>query len=159
MKRKRTNSNAMVIVKANRPIDKNIVMVIQTITNTQTSTTLTTAAFPCTITGLRWDLIGIPTTAGACNIQWAIVRVRQGQTAATLVATDGASIYGPEQDIMAFGHFYLPDSDVLSYPLTNRGKTKTMRKLMVGDTLKFIALGSVVTTGQLRAEVQFFSKS
>ncbi len=148
--------------RARRPIDKKLIVINQSITNAQTSTTLLTVTFPCTVVGLRWDVdLNSILTAGASSNFWAIVVVRDGVTTSTMATSDGADLFTPEQDVLVFGCYRSPDADLGGGPVvkTWQGSTKTMRKLMGGDTLRLIGLGTTATTGTLLGVVQFFCKT
>lgn len=154
MKRARTENRVFPVKRA---INKEIIAVNRTQTSTQAATTLTTATYPCTITGLRWH-IGLKNSyAGANNFWWAIVLVKDGQTADTIAFSDGASIYSPEGNVLAFGVVEL-DNGAGDVIFNGEGSTKTMRKLQGGDTIQFISITSADSVS-LRAGVQFFCKA
>jgi len=142
-----------------RPIDKILVNVSQSTDATQVSTTLLTATFPCTVVGLRWDLT-VLTDAGTGRgvYSWVIVIVRDGVTASQMSHTDGATIYAPEQDVMAFGKGVNQITGLTDGHQYN-GSTKTMRKLMGGDKLQFLAKGEATDTQSFVGGIQFFCKS
>jgi len=161
-KRRRTNGGSVAVVQrsAKRPIDKSLVYVAKTnLGGSQVTTDLLTATFPCTVTGLRWSLGAIADAGSAeTSANWAIVVVRDGLSADTLSLTDGASFYNPEQNVLAFGTGALgPHDSGYSYQFV--GETKTMRKLMGGDKLVFVALGQATNTVTIKGCVQFFCKS
>jgi len=162
MKRQRTSSTSFVPrgAGAKRPIDKNLVVVNQAVTSTQQQTDLITATFPATVTGLRWSLSALGSAVSASMVSWAIVLVKDGVSASTISQSDGAQMYQPEQNVLAFGVFYLADSDAGTGPTVNswEGSTKTMRKLMGGDKIAFIAKANANTV-PLDGVVQFFTKS
>ena len=141
-----------------RPIDKSIRTVVLTgLDATDQNTVLVTATFPCTVTGLRWDINVIQEAGTAtCFGSWVIVKEDQGQSVDTLNVTNAGSLYDPEQNVMAFGN-WLIDNNVQGQEY--RGTTKSMRKLKVGDRLIFIAVGTATNTSQLRGQVQFFCKT
>lgn len=141
-----------------RPIDKLLINISKDgLANSQTQTILTTATFPCTVVGLRWDIV-MAQDAGTGNafVKWAIVVVRDGNAASTLATSDGSDTYTPEQDVMTYGQVAI-DNNTEAY--RNSGTTKTMRKLMGGDLLIFIALGSATNTVAVRGVVQLFCKT
>lgn len=146
-----------------RPIDKKLVGVAQTLSSAaQTSTTLMTATFPCTVVGLRWELSALQQHATAnAFCSWAIVLVKDGQTVSTQAITNGADFYTPEQDVLAFGGKWVSEVDAGVGPVVAswEGNTKTMRKLMGGDTIQFIALADQVDAAIIRGVVQFFCKT
>lgn len=151
---------AVVQVSTKRPIDKDLINIaLANVGSTQQNVALKTATFPCTITGIRWDLnIFKDGGTGHCRGFWAIVRVEDGLAANTISLTNGASAYQPEQQVLAFGTYGFADStDVY---VKDQGNTKTMRKLMGGDSIRFIMLGigtaGTVTVG---GTIQFFCKS
>ena len=144
-----------------RPVDKLlIVLKKQSVDATQVSTILTTVTFPCTIVGLRWD-ISASTSAGTGpgEIEWAIVKVTDGDSANTLSFTDGATLYAPEQAVMTWGVGNMPPFDKSANPINWRGDTKTMRKMMGGDQLIFIVRGEATNVADIRGAVQFFCKT
>lgn len=149
--------------KQARPIDKSIVAIDHNYVaaNAQTQTVLITATFPCTITGLRWELD--TDNGGATNavVAWAIVLLRENVTVDTLAFSDGTSLYNPEQNVLAWGISRPTVSGSTAGPrvIHDEGTTKTMRKLMVGDRLVFISKPSAVWTGDLDGAIQFFCKS
>lgn len=160
-KRRKTGDSTFVrVTSSKRPIDKGLIVVSQGLSTTQGSTGLVGATFPCTVTGIRWDLSFLGGSAAANDGAWAIIIVRDGLAASTMSLTDGASLYQPEQDVLAFGTFRVADSDGGDGGQGMRvsGSTKSMRKLMGGDAILFITLGAAVA-GNLRGVVQLFCKS
>ncbi len=161
-KRARGNNGRAIIPRASRPIDKKLVYIQQTLSSAaQTSTTLLTATFPCTVVGLRWNFSAVHALAtGDGYGAWAIVIVRDGVTASTMSQSNAADFYTPEQDVLAFGVFQLRDSDVGSGPSIYdiSGSTKTMRKLMGGDTLQLLGISGTVNAQSIRGVVQYFCK-
>lgn len=148
-------------VSAKRPIDKALINVTQTVTSSQTSTTLTTATFPCTLTGLRWSCSLSGNATAGTAVYWAIIRLQDGLAASTLATSDGSDLYTPEQEVLAFGVAQLADSDGGTGSATYNfdGSTKTMRKLMGGDSIRLITLSTTAAGAALRGTVQFFCKS
>ena len=145
-----------------RPTDKELIYVAQTCTNSNTATTLKTATFPCTIVGLRWSmsfLTAVSTSSPVVN--WIIVLVHDGNSANTISQSNGADMYTPENDVMAFGTVQTSDSDISAGPLAVQvqGQTKTMRKMQQGDLLQFITFSSAANSTNVRGVVQFFCKS
>ena len=150
-----------IVRAARRPIDKELKFVAQTLGTAQVTTVLKTTTFPCTITGLRWDMSATSNlTTGASTMVWAIVITRDGNAVSTMSQSNGSDFYTPEQDVLTFGVRSFPDAD-LNGPLESHwvGSTKTMRKLKQGDVLNFIALGTAAAQGTVRSVVQFFCKS
>ena len=159
-KRRRTTQG---FVRVKRPIAKDIISI--GITNagvTQRAVVLKTTTFPCTLTGLRWSLsfLSVLTTGPAAQF-WAIVINRDGETSNTLNTASAATLYAPEQNVLAWGHFFVVDADIGQGPSSQltEGVTKTMRKLQEGDTLDFITIGTAGTANLVRGAVQFFCKS
>ena len=143
-----------------RPVDKILVNVVKgAIDATQVTTTLLTATFPCTIVGLRWDLSFI-VDGGTAPGQYAgcIVIIRDGITASQMALGDGATLYAPEQDVMSYFSGVNQQIDIGSGAHYN-GSTKTMRKLMGGDKLVFIAKGQATNTTTIAGTIQFFCKT
>ncbi len=167
MKRQRVDvptvggSNVVFVApRARRPIDKKLIGIAKTtIDATQVTTTLLTVTFPCTIVGLRWSLGAIcdagttPTSFG-----WAVVVVRDGNTIGNLQIADGTDFYTPEQDVMAFGAATLAQIDTGSSNMFE-GNTKTMRKLMGGDTLVWVGQAIATHTVRCAGCIQFFCKT
>lgn len=147
-------------VSQKRPIDKSLINVAHDLNTTQQSTVLTTATFPCTITGIRWALSLLGDASGPTTVRWAIVLVKDGNSANTMASSDGSTLYEPEQNVLAFGVKQLQDLDQGAGPgaISWEGSTKTMRKLMGGDQLVLITIVST-TRGDLSGVVQFFCKS
>lgn len=162
VKRRRTSTGFVPVVNmGKRPIDKQLVVIKKDgLAGSQVSTVLSTATFPCTITGLRWGLDATQDAgaSGTAELHWAIVVVRDGNSASTLTTSDAGSLYQPEQDVLAFGTSVCHNS--FDYQIQRwEGSTKTMRKMMGGDQLVFVAIGQATQTHALRGVVQFFCKS
>ena len=149
--------------RASRPIDKQIKVIDHSITASQDDTTLLDILFPATLVGLRWNLSYInQTTASNATFAWAIVVVRDGETASTMsIGTDGATFYAPEQNCLTFGIVRTRDADATNADISFQweGSTKTMRKLSVGDELHWIGIGEVASQGEANGIIQFFTKS
>ncbi len=146
-----------------RPTDKELIFVSQTVTTSNVVTSMKTATFPCTLVGLRWNMVcnGIITTASS-TISWIIVLVHDGNTANTISQSNGADMYTPENDVMAFGTIQVQDADLSAggpVAVHFEGNTKTMRKMRQGDILQFVTLGENANCATLRGTVQFFCKT
>jgi hypothetical protein len=110
--------------------------------------------------GIRW--VG----AVKCNIAtdthytWAIVKVTDGDSPNNMSLSNGSSLYTPEQNVLAFGHGWVGATNSAG-PIIHdfMGNTKTMRKLMDGDQLVFIATATQAAAANLNATVQFFCKT
>mgnify|MGYP000332636614 FL=1 len=145
-----------------RPVDKALIVVNKTgVGGTRVNTDLVTATFPCTITGLRWSMGVQPDgSTGTGRILWAVVVLRDGGTLGTMSVSDAGTVYTPEQDVMVFGaSSLLPNTSTINQAVQFEGSTKTMRKLMGGDKLVFIAIGENINTAELFGVFQFFCKS
>lgn len=147
-------------VRARRPIDKLIINVAKSVGTTQLSTTLLTATFPCTVTGLRWQFVVAAPTTGTARLRWVIVRVKQSVVASTMASSDASSLYDPEQEVIAWGVTQVADLDAGTGPAIQimMGDTKSMRKLMGGDTIQVLCVSTAAATA-FNGIVQFFCKS
>lgn len=151
--RRYSNKKRVVAIQQKRPIDKQLLNYAGAWAVTQTNTTLYTATFPATITGLRWELnITNASTTTVYGAKWAIVRVKDGLSPST-IGTNG-TLYSPESEVMAAGTIQLAPARSELY----NGDTKTMRKLQNGDKLYLctIADSTNITANTL---IQFFVKS
>lgn len=140
--------------RAKRPIDKSIV---QFAFNHATPNTVQQqfkiyplgaggATFPGTITGLRWSIQAQPGVLNALNSNstyYVIVRVRENTAVQpiniagpTPDTATGGSLYNPEQDVMAAGCLQWGQGTTsVNVTEGDIGTTKTMRKLMTGDSI------------------------
>lgn len=160
-KRARPNTN-VVMRHTKRPIAKELVCISKTAVSTsQVQTDLVTTTFPNTITGLRWS-IGFANNATVdSSFRWAIVVIRDGLQADTMGASDAASFYNPESNVLAFGVHHLASSAATGpgpATMNTEGDTKTMRKLQGGDKLAFIVKASAASV-DVEGIVQFFQKT
>lgn len=155
-KRRRTTTWSGV-GRSTRPIDKNLKVIHKSpITDSQVSTTLVTSTYPCTITGIRWNLSASNHSAASVhNVFWALILVKDGNIVSTMSTSDAASFYEPEQNVLAFG---VSDIGVLDQ-VTWNDKTKTMRKVMAGDQVQLIAISDSAANTRLKGVVQFFCKT
>ncbi len=147
--------------RAARPIDKELKVVNQAVTNSVTSTTLKTTTFPGTVVGLRWSCGAQSTSTTDAVVHWAIVVIPDGEAANTPATSDGADFYTPEQNVLAFGVFRVANNAETGGNMTHvwEGTTKTMRKLKQGDVLAFITIGNAATSVNLDGVLQFFFKT
>lgn len=128
------------VARANRPIDKKITVIAHTVDLTQVSTTVAAPTFPSTMVGLRWNFTVSQTAGtGIARGAWAIVYLREGETVDALSFVDGATFYNPEQNCLTWGYIAIDNG---SNPHVIKGSTKTMRKLMVGDTIIMTSVGT-----------------
>jgi len=157
-KRARSNNSR----RAPRPIDKQLKAIkITTANAAQDATTLITATFPGTITGLRWVLdFSNADGANGCEYCWAIVHTKDGNDANDFATSDAADFYAPEQNVLAFGLGTLGVTTNGESIASVEGSTKTMRKLKQGDEILFLVknLGSG-TSLKTSGVVQFFNKT
>lgn len=159
--RKRTRQSGVPFREGpSRPIDKELKAIQKTVGSSNTSTTLKTTTFPCTLLGIRWVLNGINTdTAANQHLYWAIVVVRDGNSVATIGTGDGSDFYTPEQNVLSFGVLAMNDADATGPVVAeDKGSTKTMRKLMGGDTVELVLRGTSAST-TVRGVIQFFCKT
>jgi len=139
--------------RTSRPVDKQLISATGALTGAQVASRVVLSAYPCTLIGLRWS-IGATKAASTGVFVWAIVVVPEGTTESTLVLTNEAAMYSPEQNVVAFGVGLLDTSNHYAV----EGSTKAMRKFKVGDKLLLIAKADGDHTSTLRATVQCFLK-
>lgn len=137
-----------------------VLQVVRLVTTTSQQISVVFAPdYPCTLMGIRWDGLMHSASAGAQAAYWALVRVRSGYSQSTISITDSTALYEPEEDVLAFGVAYTPDSDQVgdSYPI--RGVSKARRRLMPGDTIVFCIRGvNTVNGSTLHLPIQLFAK-
>ena len=165
----RSNTGRVVSVSTKRPIDKSLIYINQDFGTSQTAVDLLTVTYPCTIVGLRWDMIiQQVATVGTMNHipgAWAIVLQREGLTLDTLGLANGTTLYNPEQQVLAFGSASLYLTQVAGDVVKNdkihhSGATKTMRKMQGGDKLVLVCRSNVSDTPlNIGGAIQFFCKS
>lgn len=163
-KRRRVDRPTVFVASQKRPIDKSIVFFnhANAADATQNQTPIAgPATFPCTITGLRWNIDVETDSLTEVFMIWAIVILREGVAADTISFSGGASIYQPEQNVLAWGYCNLPPTTSSGGPEVRHfeGTTKTMRKLMMGDQIVVITKPSAVHTGNVGGVIQSFCKS
>ena len=123
----------------------------------QVASVLVTVTFPCTIVGLRWMISFVQDAGtGTPTGYWAIIKVVDGNAPKTMGGSDQGVFYAPEQNVLAFGVFSIDNNTETKI---FEGSTKTMRKMMGGDTLQFITIGTATNTFAVRGIVQFFCKT
>ena len=142
---------------AKRPIDKVMTIVAQSgVDSTDVTTTVYTCTYPCTMTGLRWNL-AFAQSAGTvwCHFVWAIIYLREGETIDGLSFGDGLTFYKPESSVLTYGY-----NTIFNHTQTKlmEGTTKTMRKMQVGDSIQFLMRGITTETSEVRGCVQLFVK-
>ncbi len=122
----------------------------------QQTNTMITATFPCTITGIRWDLSTTGDTDILDRMSWVIAVLRESDTVSTIAIGNNGDMYVPEQNVIAFGMSKIQGNDQV---ITWRGATKSMRKLMGGDRIIISALNSAAAGASLVGVVQFFCQT
>ena len=137
-----------------RPIDKQVVFVsLSGMDATQQTAVLMTATFPCTLTGIRWELSFCRTAGtGLCQGNWALVVEKEGNVVDTLATANTTSLYDPEQNILTFGTWAWLGTDNVGAK-NESGNTKTMRKMQIGDRLIFIGKGVATETSYVRGSI------
>ncbi len=162
-KRRRTTGGFRVAV---RPVDKAITAVSLTgVSTTQQQTVLVSAATACTVLGIRWSFF-VEGDGGTSTLphdyRWAIILLKEGQTADNMGQTNAAHFYDPEQNVLAWGFgTSRTDSDEINFlgaPDHWESKSKSMRKLMIGDRIAFIVRGTATQTVRVLGAVQMFCK-
>jgi len=154
-KKRKTN-----VYQKQRPIDKSLIVINKAVADLQVETNLMTVTFPCTVTGIRWDLSCLNDNAAQDTISWAVVLVKDGNQAGIMSNGDGSTFYSPEQNVLTYGiarmHGNANGSGTQHF---FEGSTKTMRKLQSGDVLKLIIRGFIAGNKQCVGVFQFFCKS
>ncbi len=159
MSRKR-NRNNFTRRSTPRPIDKNIKIINIVIGSSTSIQALVVATFPCTIVGLRWEVSYTNDTANTSQfVRWAIVLLRDGELAGSLGSGNLGTLYTPEQNVMAFGAMIITGNSFSEVGRHESGSTKTMRKLMGGDKIVFLAAGTSANGASVTGAIQFFCKS
>lgn len=136
--------------------DKQLICVTQNTNNNVASTTVYPAAiFPSVIMGIL--ISGGSATAGATTsrFNWALVVAPQGTTLSVITSGNAATMYAPEAMVLAFGSGTCIAGANSNFLI----KTKTGRKVNVGDVIwmTFIGTDAVATTHNY--VVQFFLKT
>jgi len=148
---------------AKRPIDKKLtnVLVTNLIAAKQDVALYSAAAFPGTVTGLRWSLSAVRSGGTADtfgHFAWAIIVQPAGTTVSTMTLASAGSLYDPEQMVLAFGRgctWDAADGNIIQF----EGSTKSMRKLKAGDALIFTTFGTATERHDITGTVQFFYKT
>ncbi len=146
-----------------RPIDKRLVSLNQQVGSTQVNLTLFTATFPGTLTGLRWSMshhVDQAVAASDTCLYWCIYVLREGFNTQTISIGNNSPTMTPEENVMAFGVYAGSILTAVGWvgSESDRGSTKSMRKLQGGDRLMFAA----VTVGEAIDEcgiIQFFLRT
>ena len=153
---------------APRPIDKQLTFInLNDVNATAQRTVLFSAPTACTILGIRWSLM-FEGDAGSVgehhDYRWIIVVVKDGDgNENNMSTTDASDFYTPEQNVLAFGvgtdNSSATSATGMQGPITQTGKTKSMRKFLVGDRLLFAVEGIATETIRVRGVIQTFCKS
>ena len=158
--KKRRFNEGIIFKSAKRPIDKQIINTALTLNGTQTGTNLWTTTFPGTITGIRVDLTLVQSAGTAPGAYaWAIVLIKEGQTASTIGLTNGTTFYQPEANVLMFGRGTHSRATSDTVPRVYEQSTKTMRKLQCGDKIDILVIGEATNTTLLNGAIQFFIKT
>ena len=162
VKRRRTSA----VVSTRRPIDKTIFTLNNTFTTSNVTDSVVTATFPCTITGIRWDLwiVGefAAATAESQRILGCLCLVKEGTTISGPDFTDSNDTWTPEGNVLVqyAGVVRAQDSSNGADPIHITGETKTMRKLQAGDLFRHIINGQVASaTTRIFGTIQVFCKA
>lgn len=118
-----------------------------------------------TLQGLRWD-IDIQRISGTVSqrVYWAIVIVREGFNPNALNTGNGANLYTPEQDVLAYGTTVISPGSQEDSSARFSDQTRTMRKVQQGDRLMLLFTGQPIIdpTSEnslvINATFQFFVK-
>lgn len=82
--------------------------------------------------------------------------MREGTTISTLTFTNGDPNYSPNVDVLAYGYAVLT-IEVEGQSVRNwQGKTKTKRKLAIGDEVHITGLSDTDDWVNLRGMITFF---
>ncbi len=73
-----------------------------------------------------------------------------------MAISDAAAFYEPEQNCLVYGTSFIDNNTAHTHAA---GSTKTMRKMMGGDELIFIAKGTATNTSAMISVIQFFCKT
>ena len=163
MKRVR-ETQTIVVRSARRPVEKKVITIAQTVSNTQTSTTIFTSGDALTYSGGVLQLSYTPERNLAANVTtfWALVYLQESRSASTLSIANGNDLYLPEQDVLACGSFSSNDTtaavDVPPSQYQPPMKLKSQRKMKEGDALAFIVLSNTANSGVLTGTMTAFFK-
>lgn len=138
--------------KSKRPIEKDIINVHLTSAGTQQEAVIYTADDPCTVSGLRGNLM-VTGTVTPDTFRFVIVRVPANLGASTLGTTSGGFLYRPENEVLfSFAGRLYNVGDFINVPID----IKAMRKLRETDSIRveFVSGG----TSKLDGCINIFSK-
>jgi len=145
--------------RKNRKINKELIYIDHPITNTtQVASVLINITYPCTLVGLRWDLLYSCSSTSDVVVTWCIVKVPDTTSASTMSQTDETSFYRPENDVLTFGITGATSNDGNRGPGLEHvtGSIKTKRKMQVNDDLTFLTKAANTSVSTLRGIIQFF---
>lgn len=161
--------------RSKRPIDKNIVGFSINLSGGNqgevgiwppASGPTAGSVFPGTITGIRWHIDCTSHTAQFVRFAWAIVRLRQGQTASALTLPPSVgTMYSPEQDVIVIGSCstMLQNNTSLygTHGYAIEGTTKAMRKVQNGDRIIFLCQDddSATDPNNVNGMIEYFVKT
>ena len=133
--------------RAPRPIDKTLIYLNRTLpSGSQDAATVYTANVPCTLSGFQF------TPDQSERTYWALVLVEDGYTVSTLNFADLSNWYEPEQNVLMHGLGLSGSTQAVTV------RSKTQRKLKVGDTLVMVQRNSGGTDTRGDGVLQFFCK-
>ena len=159
MKRRRMDNSGNYNYNTPRPYNKKVVNVAQSPSTTQASVQLSsfTISYPRTFKLSSISISAIGNGTAATTVRWAILKVPDGYTENTISMTNGASLYDPESDILAFGVFNLADSDSGTGSTTayDNIKVSASRKLQQGDEIAFVSITDNATAISLDAIISW----
>ena len=142
-----------------RPIDKQIITINRIGGPNEVDLLMIVQAGARTLTGLRWALSFTSNSQQSQPMYWwAIVVVKDGDTPNDIDIGELASLYQPEQHVMAWGTGRLIELNNAAGPkiIKDEGHTKVMRKMMDGDQLVLLTTTNVAAGTLVNGAVQFF---
>lgn len=129
--------------KVKRPNEKCLVSYNATVGTIQNSTTIYTAEYPCTISGIRWsgNLSNLQTVGtSSAYVHWFLVVVRDGELDGFINTGHNVSAYSVPDNVLVFNNITCANRTVVGdYYYNFKGTSKAQRKLRKGDKLKIIA--------------------
>ncbi len=162
-KKRRLNTGGELIITNTRRnnLNKRLFVVNEEVSAGTFHKTILRGSYPCTATGLRWDLSiqGPGANDQDSNFAWAVVITRDGNETGQISFTTENNMYEPEQDVLAYGCCRLANASKPGpQTLHFNGSTKSMRKIQSADQLKFVYASSD-DIGHIYGTVQVFCKS
>ena len=127
--------------RRSRPVDKLVYSVLKSIPagSHDAAQTIFTATYPCTVTGFKWNINTIGDNTQALFCVWALIKYKEGEVFNhELHYVDGENLIDAESDVIAYGGgFFGSQGDGSTKPLNREGMTRIMRKMQVGDLIRF----------------------